>query len=164
MIDEETLNKLIEEYEMLKRQNENLLRIMREKSNQDRELRPKSKHTGYVVLFSKARSSDLIYNGQNLTRWETVMQTPYTVEIDFADVQKIIDNDFLSTTDSIRLKLGISQYKPLKYENLNLLDKTKENILFKYELCANFRSGYWEITLSHTLPITVPAELKYNKK
>lgn len=78
--------------------NENLLRINRERANADRKLKPKKEHTGYVVCSSSEKDYTFRINRKNhkIVLWETVLQSPYT--IDFTEEQarkQIIDELFV---------------------------------------------------------------------
>lgn len=63
--------------------NANLLRIARERANADRKLKPKKEHTGYVVVSSmekEHRYKDGNGRWRAVVLWETVLETPYTVD------------------------------------------------------------------------------------
>ena len=76
--------------------NENLLRIARERANADRKLKPKKEHSGYVVVVS----SEKLYrykNGRYLASvklWETVIQSPYSIEFPAKQAKKQILQEF----------------------------------------------------------------------
>ena len=72
--------------------NENLLRIARERANADRKLKPKKEHTGYSVVFSTEKEHRY-GKGKNMTRvmlWETVIQSPYSIDLPEGLVRKQI--------------------------------------------------------------------------
>ena len=70
--------------------NENLLRIAKERANADRKLKPKKEHSGYVVVIS----SEKIYRYKDGRRlgsvklWETVIQSPYSIEFPAKQAKK----------------------------------------------------------------------------
>ena len=165
--------------------NANLLRISKERANADRKLRPKREHTGYVVISSS--EVKYIYKAKRTTRsvllWETVLQSPYTVAFSEDQARHLIF-DALDDQDSLLFQLGIEYIVSVSYEDLLKdpiekwkasndgeadipdIDPTQENTLFlpQCRLRANFRAGYWEITLSHSLPLgPVPAEMCYRQ-
>ena len=79
--------------------NANLLRILRERANADRVLRPKKVHTGYVVVMSSEK--EIRYKtGRNklLTAkvWETVLQSPYSVDFTESQARQLIEEDLLA--------------------------------------------------------------------
>lgn len=79
--------------------NANLLRISRERANADRGLRPKKIHTGYVVVMSSEK--EIRYKtGRNklLTAkvWETVLQSPYSVDFTESQARQLIEEDLLA--------------------------------------------------------------------
>ena len=86
---EEKLASAEEEISYQKGLNANLLRVSRERANGDRRLRPKKEHTGYVVEFSMEkdyRYKVSRYAWETVTLWETVIQSPYSME--FTDEQE----------------------------------------------------------------------------
>jgi hypothetical protein len=142
--------------------NANLLRIAKERANADRKLRPKKEHTGYVVLFSiervyRYRDRD---NWETVKLWETVLQTPYSV--DFTEEQVRIQVRELSDGGLwLVSRLGISAYYDGEYEEMlrkstwDGKQKKEYNIMLKNHLKANYRSGYWEILFCHTKPLGI---------
>ena len=80
------------------RQRQGLLRIVRERANADRNLRPKKQHSGYVIRTSK----QVKRNGYKY--WETQIQTPFLV------VAKMDEID-----DFVKAALGDFQYVEMQY-------------------------------------------------
>ena len=151
--------------------NANLLRIAKERANADRKLRPKKEHTGYVVVSSTEKEYRYKVRRQSESEtvmlWETVMQSPYTVDFTEEQTKKLIAGD-LTPKDDIWLvgKIGINGSWRGKYENM--IDKTasndeflQRNIMFPCSMRANFRTGYWEAIFLHTKPLgVVPADMR----
>lgn len=151
--------------------NENLLRINRERANADRKLKPKKEHTGYVVCSSSERDYTYRLKGKNykIILWETVMQSPYT--IDFTEElarKQIIDELFKEDErgDFFITKIGITAGYPGGYVAM-IEDKEwakehkKYNVMVERKLRMNFRLGYWEIAFYHTKPLScVPKDMR----
>lgn len=154
-----------------KRLNENLLRIARERANADRKLKPKKEHTGYVVVVS----SEKIYrykHGRRLESvklWETVIQSPYSIEFPAKQAKKLILEEFFPENGEWEAaRLGIERWVAGDYEDfLSAADKDEEFIQQNTALTgyrsfrANYRAGYWEMILVHTRPLeVVPKDMR----
>lgn len=151
--------------------NQNLLRIARERANADRRLKPKKKHTGYVVLSSAEKECRCKTRKAIITAklWETVLQSPYSIE--FTEEQVRTQTAELMQPDengTIALnRIGITAQYNGDYEAL-LCDrfwsseqKENLNIMLKHSLRANYRTGYWEIIFRHTKPLgLVPEDMR----
>ena len=115
---EEKIAELEEKVEQEKGLNVNLLRIMKERANQRRGIRPKKAHDGYLALYSQQRTlhykeekwdtpeNKILYNDTEEHRayakennmlwkehksvevWKTIVQTPYDVSL---PVDQILD-------------------------------------------------------------------------
>lgn len=143
--------------------NENLLRIIRERANADRNLRPKKEHTGYVLLSfteKKVRATPSLMITQ---AYETVIQSPYPVATTPLEVAKkeICRSLF---KDGICAKIGIagrtSDIETDQGAEIPSWEAGKSNVAFGIKYRANCRDGYWEITLQHSKPLTAfPADM-----
>lgn len=154
--------------------NANLLRISRERANADRGLRPKKVHTGYVVVMSSEK--EIRYKtGRNklLTAkvWETVLQSPYSVDFTESQARQLIEEDLLARKNGLLADVGITMIcSGSSYENLIETENWKEikvahNTLFSRQLRANYRVGYWEYIIQHTKPLgIVPADMRAGAK
>ena len=154
--------------------NANLLRISRERANADRGLRPKKVHTGYVVVTSSEK--EIRYRGGRnklLTAkvWETVLQSPYSVDFTESQARKLIEEDLLARKNGLLADVGITMIcSGSSYENLIETENWKEikaahNTLFSRQLRANYRAGYWEYIIQHTKPLgIVPTEMRAGTK
>lgn len=151
--------------------NEHLLRVARERANADRKLKPKKEHTGYVVVVS----SEKIYRYKNRQRlesvklWETVIQSPYSIEFPAEQAKKLILEEFFPETGEWEAaRLGIERWVAGDYEDfLSVADKDEEimqqnTALTEYRsFRANYRAGYWEMILVHTRPLeVVPKDMR----
>ena len=166
------IRKLSSDLEAQRGINENLIRISRERANSERELRPKRDHTGYVVLSSSER--DIIYRINDVSQtalvWETVLQTPYRVDLFTADQAKSqVEFELCKKQDPIAALIGIRWYFPNGYISVkndvsSNPDLAMENILFSMKYKANYRSNYWEIVIQHTKQLQlVPEEMRIVK-
>lgn len=150
--------------------NANLLRISRERANADRGLRPKKVHTGYVVVTSSEK--EIRYRGGRnklLTAkvWETVLQSPYSVDFTESQARQLIEENLLTEKNGLLADVGITLIcHGNGYETLTEVENWKEikilhNALFSRQLRANYRVGYWEYIIQHTKPLgIVPIELR----
>lgn len=146
--------------------NENLLRICKERANADRKLKPKKEHTGYVVISSQEK--EIRYQEKRKMRtavvWETVFQSPYSIEFTEEQARKLIVSELLSNEGGWKLgAVGIKSRFMADYgimvEKYHESIKT-ENTAFNERLRANFKAGYWEYIVLHTLPLgAVPKDM-----
>ncbi|MDE7248080.1 MAG: hypothetical protein K2N43_09360, partial [Lachnospiraceae bacterium] len=152
--------------------NENLLRISRERANADRNLRPKKKHSGYVVI----SSTEKMHRYKNVNRiwavatlWETALQTPYSVDFTENQARTQLKDDLFqddSLAFSILDKIGITAVYGKEYAEM-IADKqwreghSRFNVMLDWRLRANHRAGYWEILFLHTKPLAiVPPDMR----
>ena len=125
--------------------NANLLRISRERANADK------------LLTAKV--------------WETVLQSPYSVDFTESQARQLIEEDLLARKNGLLADVGITMIcSGSSYENLIETENWKEikaahNTLFSRQLRANYRVGYWEYIIQHTKPIgIVPADMRAGTK
>jgi hypothetical protein len=164
------LEKEQEESAYQRRLNENLLRINRERANADRKLKPKKGHTGYVVVNSKEYEYKYREDKRTLTSvmlWQTILESPYKVKFSVEQARKQMYEELFK--NHIIGKIGVYGYWDIDYENMieNELYKTEyidKNIAVKYQLQANYKTGFWEIIILHTKPLeNVPDDMmRYN--
>lgn len=146
--------------------NKNLLRINKEKSNAERKLRPKKEHTGYAVISSQEK--EIHYKSGKMTKnavaWETVLQSPYSIEFSEEEARNQIYGELLTNEGGWKLgTIGIRSRHIANYEELiGKLGKGvyERNIAFSQRLRANYKAGYWEYIVMHTLPLEqVPKDM-----
>jgi hypothetical protein len=139
--------------------NRNLLRINKEKSNAERKLRPKKEHTGYVVVSSQEK--EVRYkSGKKLIPmvvWETVLQSPYSIDFPEEQARNQIHNELLTNDGGWKLgDIGInSSYMVGFDEMVGKLGQEiyNKNRAFSERLRVNYKAGYWEYIVLHTLPL-----------
>lgn len=149
--------------------NANLLRISKERANASRKLKPKKEHSGYVVISSTEKDHSYKYgaNRKTVRLWETVLQTPFS--IDFTEEQARKEMAELFRDDESGgwpvEKIGITGVYLDGYgEMIRDKDATEwlhRNVMVERKLRANFRAGYWELVFLHTKALgIVPAEMR----
>lgn len=146
--------------------NQNLLRINKERANAVRNLRPKKDHTGYVVISSQEK--EVRYkSGKNMlsaTVWETVLQSPYSIEFSEDQARKQIHGELLTNDGGWKMgAIGIISTYMGEFDEL-IEEKGKDiynqNTAFAKRLRANYKAGYWEYIVLHTLPLRqVPKDM-----
>ncbi len=142
--------------------NENLKRICKERANADRKLRPKTEHSGFVVV-SSSEKEHRYKRGQRwktVRVWETVLQTPFSIDFTEEQARREIQETLLDTR--LITKLGIEAVFDGTYSQLQEdTEFSAMNTALSRRLRANFRQGYWEMVFLHTKPLgIVPAEMR----
>lgn len=136
--------------------NKNLLRIMKERANADREIVPKKKHHGYIILYSQELYVKQPYSpntSEQLPTWKTQVQTPYPVEFKSCEIKEQIFKDFEDN--------GIFSEMVIQ----TVSDKEDTDIkVHHYLFRANTRTGYWEIELYTTGEINIPQSMQQSKQ
>lgn len=163
---QKTLDGAYREIEYLRRLNENLLRISKERANAERKLKPKKGHTGYVVLNSKEKEYRYKVDRRNwntVMLWETTVQSPYTV--DFTEEQARAQTKELTDRGGLISRIGIEECFPGRYDDM--IDNPRGfqwaelNVMLESRLQANYKTGYWEVVFSHTKPLgLVPEDMR----
>ena len=138
------------------RLNRNLLRICTERSNADRNVRPKKQHDGYLVLQSREWRERLLDNSILYT-WKSVIQTPYDASMEPEIAESKIFRDLV---DHVLGDLGVSRYAPPEYNGrcFRPKDEETENMMYCWRYTADYRSGYWSIIIYTINPLVVPPE------
>lgn len=152
--------------------NENLLRISRERANADRGLKPKKEHSGYVVVMSSEKKYRYKIDRRRIgtaTLWETIIQTPYSVEFTEDQVKAQIKDELFPQGGGWLIgRIGINgryngDYEDLVHDEKVSPDFLERNIVLSGQqgLMRNFKTGYWDIKLTHTRSLgQVPAEMR----
>lgn len=163
---DEKLQISIKEANYWKGLNENLLRISKERANADRKLKPKKEHSGYVIISSQEKEIRYKKGKQMISAivWETVIQSPYNVKFTELQARTQIYGELLTNEGGWKLgDIGIKSRNMTNYDELlkdNEEDIKDKNIAFNQRLRANYKVGYWEYILLHTLPVeNVPKDM-----
>lgn len=147
---------LEQELEKYIRCNRHILRVLKEKENAKRGLYPKKEHTGYCFVNFVPIDTRCRIDGsfKTIRLYQTTFQTPYTIDFDYYDVFKMIDDDLTRTDDrgySLLKELGCENYVRDKiYEEIvaNEIKEKREQIYL--ELVEDFtikhdgREPYWD--------------------
>lgn len=138
-------------------QNDNLMRISRERANAERGLRPKRQHTGYVVLNSRQRVQWLKDRKTEIL-YETRLQSPYKTSTEMRFAEKYIRADLFSEKQLLRA-IGITgQYSGGFDAWISERERNRQpdesNMVLSYTLNQNFQKGFWEIFITHTAPLS----------
>lgn len=147
--------------------NSNLKRIARERANQERGLKPKKEHPGYLVLRSDQWTEKYIEDGERkeAAAWKSILQTPYNASLPLNQVKDDIYNDL---RNSILSKIGFKKicggeedmgYILFMGEDENGQER-EVNGLYRWKYRANYKAGLWELELYHTKSLRVPPELR----
>lgn len=152
--------------------NANLIRIFKERNNAERNLRPKKEHTGYVVVMSTEKEYRYKVDRRNLgsvVLWETVLQSPYSVELTEDQARMLMDELIGESAEKEWLisKIGINASYDGNYEEMLTKSgwtdqqRAEFNIMLTRKLRANYRAGYWELVFLHTKPLgLVPKDMR----
>ena len=162
----EDLNSTIEEYKQelkrLKGLNGNLLRISRERTNQERNLRPKKAHKGFIVLNRQSLYYKLYSNVKQPPKsnqpnyiefscFKIKIQTPFDASISF----DLIEDEIIDTFSDFIKDLKIDNWYNYDYIINQPISKIKDiifnsqydNFIFKYSYIANVKSNLWDIDI-----------------
>lgn len=129
-----------------------LSRIIHERANADRDLRPKREHTGYAVISSTQKE----IKGKKM--WETLLSLPCPASSEVQFVDEKIRKELFSEEGLIQ-KIGITDiyegnYDSMRSEMRNRRKNPDEiNVALSYKLRQNFRGKYWEAIITHTKPL-----------
>lgn len=174
-----------------KHQHDNLVRIYKERANADRGLTPKKEHKGYVVMSSTETPRSFMLDGYykdgrksgkktqySYNLWATTVQTPYSIDISFEEVVRLILQDMEWLAGALKLSVNLQKERydfseciEVLHEN-NMTDKTEEpsfndgvNYILDFPLSQSAKPPYlWEVKLIHTYPVFIPQELRYQQK
>ena len=162
----EDLKSTIEDYKQelkrLKGLNGNLLRISRERANQERNLRPKKAHKGFVVLNRQSLYYKLYSNVKQSPKsnqpnyvefscFKIKIQTPFDASISF----DLIEDEIIEAFSDFMKDLKIDNWYNYNYIISQPISKIKDiifnseynNFIFKCSYNANFKSNFWELEI-----------------
>ena len=136
--------------------NKNLLRIMKERANADREIVPKKKHHGYIILYLQELYVKKLYSpntSEQLPTWKIQVQTPYSIDFKSCEIKEQIFKDF--EDNGIFAEMGIQTVSDKEDTDIKI-----HHYLFK----ANSKTGYWEIELYTIGEINIPQSMRQPKQ
>lgn len=166
------LNDAKGEIDRLNDLNSNLRRIMRERANAKRGLKPKKLHHGYMVLDSQ-QYNYLFRHGkkaiENYPCWRVRIQSPYDSSIPYKTIVDDIYSDLLKVFGAslnVKTVMNIDKKTKNHEEFEKLLRRFKElwnsdkNFIFKASYKANIKSGFWEVEYLVKSSITIPEDMR----
>lgn len=160
------LNSVKVEIDRLNDLNANLRRIMRERANSKRGLKPKKIHHGYMVLDSQQYNYIFRYyvkgkaNSDDFPCWRVRIQSPYDSSIPYNTVIKDIQNDLIKVFGVSLDVQSVTNVENQSYDNFKKLYDGDKNFIFRTSYKANIRSGFWEVEYLVKSSITIPEDMR----
>ena len=182
----EQLEKVKAELRNEKSLNVNLLRIMRERANQARGIRPKKNHDGYIVLGSRQWTekyteevwdseehaekygngeyrSNAIKQGylrlekKMVNTWRSIIQTPYSASLPVEPVRARVKKEIGKVSADIGVEYHIDEANKDNCHDWQIPDYEEcANMLYRAQYSANYKAGFWELTIYTTKSLRVP--------
>lgn len=165
--------------------NENLTRIMRERANQARGIKPKKQHDGYLVMECRQwteRYSEEVWDTEDhmmryggnpriarkkgylrteqktVAVWKSILQTPYDASLPLEQIKYRVEEDLWNS--GILKDIGCQGMAESSANGQNTYLEQDvgrpENSLYKWAYKANYRTGFWELELYTTKSLQVP--------
>jgi hypothetical protein len=166
--------------------NVNLLRIMRERANQARGIRPKKNHDGYIVLGSRQwtekyteevwdseEHAEKYGNGEYrshaikqgylrlekkmVNTWRSIIQTPYSASLPVEPVRARVKKEIGKVSADIGVEYHIDEANKDNCHDWQIRDYEEcANMLYRAQYSANYKTGFWELTIYTTKSLRVP--------
>ena len=182
----EQLEKVKAELRNEKSLNVNLLRIMRERANQARGIRPKKNHDGYIVLGSRQwtekyteevwdseEHAEKYGNGEYrshaikqgylrlekkmVNTWRSIIQTPYSASLPVEPVRARVKKEIGKVSADIGVEYHIDETNKDNCHDWQIPDYEEcANVLYRAQYSANYKAGFWELTIYTTKSLRVP--------
>jgi hypothetical protein len=182
----EQLEKVKAELRNEKSLNTNLVRIMRERANQARGIRPKKNHDGYIVLGSRQWTEKYMeevwdseehaekygngeYHGHAIKQgylrlekkmvntWRSIIQTPYSASLPVEPVRARVKKEIGKVSADIGVEYHIDETNKDNCYNWQIPDYEEcANMLYRAQYSANYKTGFWELTIYTTKSLRVP--------
>lgn len=143
---------------------QNIYRIMRERANAARGIVPKKSHDGYLVLSSRQWIDryPAVIGGKKMqcsaAVWKSVLETPYDVALPTDQIAQQVENDLRKVISDIGCHCMVSEKDNGRYKSgMEKIENSREkNVLYKWDLVANFKSGFWSLEIYTTKGLKVP--------
>ena len=166
--------------------NVNLVRIMRERANQARGIRHKKNHDGYIVLGSRQwtekyteevwdseEHAEKYGNGEYrshaikqgylrlekkmVNTWRSIIQTPYSASLPVEPVRARVKKEIGKVSADIGVEYHIDEAKKDNCHDWQIPDYEEcANMLYRAQYSANYKTGFWELTIYTTKSLRVP--------
>ena len=143
-----------------KSQNANLLRIARERGNQDRGVTPKKEHHGYIMVSSSQTvdrvqvqdpkvswKTELIIESRIV--WKTVLQTPYSILMPIDTIASTIHDELML---KVLGEMGVDTW--VECGNGCYPENGNTCVMYKWTFRTS-RDGYWEVEVWTTGPVMI---------
>ena len=182
----EQLEKVKAELRNEKSLNTNLVRIMRERANRARGIRPKKNHDGYIVLGSRQwtekyteevwdseEHAEKYGNGEYrshavkqgylrlekkmVNTWRSIIQTPYSASLPVEPVRARVKKEIGKVSADIGVEYHIDEANKDNCHDWQIPDYEEcANMLYRAQYSANYKAGFWELTIYTTKSLRVP--------
>jgi hypothetical protein len=182
----EQLEKVKAELRNEKSLNTNLVRIMRERANRARGIRPKKNHDGYIVLGSRQwtekymeevwdseEHAEKYGNGEYrshavkqgylrlekkiVNTWRSIIQTPYSASLPIEPVRARVKKEIGKVSADIGVEYHIDETNKDNCHDWQIPDYEEcANVLYRAQYSANYKTGFWELTIYTTKSLRVP--------
>lgn len=182
----EQLEKVKAELRNEKSLNTNLVRIMRERANQARGIRPKKNHDGYIVLSSRQwtekyteevwdseahaekygndeyriqaiKQGYLRLEKKTANTWRSTLQTPYSASLPVEPVRARVKKEIGKVFADIGVENHIEEANKDNCNGRQIPDYEEcANMLYRAQYSANYKTGFWELTIYTTKSLHVP--------
>ena len=182
----EQLEKVKAELRNEKSLNTNLVRIMRERANQVRGIRPKKNHDGYIVLGNRQwtekyteevwdseehaekygideyrihaiKQGYLRLEKKRANTWRSTMQTPYSASLPVEPVRARVKKEIGKVFANIGVEDHIDETNKDNCHDWQIPDYEEcANVLYRAQYSANYKTGFWELTIYTTKSLRVP--------
>ena len=166
--------------------NVNLVRIMRERANQARGIRHKKNHDGYIVLGSRQWTEKYTeevwdseehaekygngeYHGHAIKQgylrlekkmvntWRSIIQTPYSASLPVEPVRARVKKEIGKVSADIGVEYHIDETNKDNCHDWQIPDYEEcANVLYRAQYSANYKTGFWELTIYTTKSLRVP--------
>lgn len=135
--------------------NINLKRICRERANQARGL--SKNEDGYTILYSREHC-ERSQCGKLIRSFKSEISTPYDAGMDAATAKRQIFEDLVN---GVLADLGCPYYEKV---NGRPAEPIEEMSMYRWIYTADYRSGFWTVTIYTTGPLTVPPHRRPQQK
>lgn len=157
---EETAAKAEAEVRAAHARNENLMRIMKERANAERGLRPKKQRSGYLLISVE----DCHYRrGENSFSAQKVrLQSPYPAAVEAEVARTTIYYDLVE--QGIAASMGLTELDDLDGSFRSRIETrspelAEGNGAYDFRFKCNIQKGYWEVEFLAVKPVAIPADL-----
>ena len=183
---EERIEELEKQLQSEKFLHRNMMRIMKERSNQSRGITPKKAHDGYIVLESRQwteRYKEDLWDTEDhrerydtperrgaavkkgylkiihkvAETWRSTIQTPYDASLPIGQVKSRIEEEIGSVLEDLNVESRLKgEHNGVYYDFGINEDGYKKNGMYRWKYRANYRANLWELEIFTTKSLRVP--------